>query len=73
MKVCACGCNEETIKGDFKQGHDQKLRTKIEKKVGGLLNLRNLVENTEDFLAGEISTNDLKNSLSIIFNNNDKE
>jgi hypothetical protein len=30
--------------GDFLPGHDQKLRSEIEKQVGGLLKLRELVE-----------------------------
>lgn len=46
MKDCLCGCGETV--GDnqeFKQGHDQKLRIKIEKAVGGLAKLKELVEN----------------------------
>lgn len=42
---CACDCGEKVKPGStFKVGHDSKLRAKLEKKVGGLLNLKALVE-----------------------------
>lgn len=28
MKLCKCGCDEETVNGKFKPGHDQKMRSK---------------------------------------------
>lgn len=44
-RPCACGCNETTKgSGDFLPGHDQRLRTAIERHVGGVLALRCLVE-----------------------------
>lgn len=41
---CECGCGTPTYRR-FKAGHDQKLRIALEKQVGGLLNLRAVVEN----------------------------
>ena len=44
-RPCSCGCGETTKgSGDFLPGHDQKLRTAIERHVGGILVLRSLVE-----------------------------
>ena len=60
MKPCECGCNEVIETGNFKQGHDQKLRLSIEKRVGGLLNLRELIENLIKLSEGKISPNDLE-------------
>jgi len=42
--LCNCGCGETTAGGQFLPGHDQKLRIAIERKVGGLLELKALVE-----------------------------
>jgi hypothetical protein len=44
MALCECGCGGETKGGKFLPGHDQKLRSKLEKDTGGLLPLRSLVE-----------------------------
>ncbi len=41
---CRCGCGEMTKGGWYIPGHDQKLRTAIENKVGGLEQLKRLVE-----------------------------
>ncbi|RLB60692.1 MAG: hypothetical protein DRH08_15010 [Deltaproteobacteria bacterium] len=43
-RLCNCGCGESTAGGSFLPGHDQKLRIAIERKVGGLLELKALVE-----------------------------
>lgn len=40
---CACGCGEMTKTGQFKPGHDQKLRAAIEQAAGGLLELQRIV------------------------------
>ena len=48
MKWCECGCGEQTKGGDFLPGHDQKLRVEIEKVAGGLLKLKELVEEAKD-------------------------
>ena len=44
MAICECGCGEVTQGGDFRPGHEQKLRSAIEVAVGGILKLRRLVE-----------------------------
>lgn len=43
-KACECGCEGMTEGGDFLPGHDQRLRAAIERRAGGLLLLRDLVE-----------------------------
>ena len=43
-KPCACGCGETTKTGQFLPGHDQKLRSAIEKAAGGLLTLKEIIE-----------------------------
>jgi hypothetical protein len=45
MKDCKCGCGKETnSKSGFVSGHDQTLRTDLERRVGGIDALRELVE-----------------------------
>jgi hypothetical protein len=53
--TCKCGCGETPTRGSFSPGHDQRLRTSLEKRVGGLSALRILVESAERFVADEIS------------------
>ena len=43
-KPCACGCNELTKGGEFLPGHDVRLLGAIVKRVGGVVNLRIIVE-----------------------------
>lgn len=43
-KQCACGCGELTAGGDFKPGHDSKTLSAILEHVGGVLDLKTLVE-----------------------------
>jgi hypothetical protein len=43
-KPCGCGCGGMTRGGDSQPGHDSKLYAAIIKEVGGLLQLRGLVE-----------------------------
>ena len=52
---CECGCGERT-KATFRPGHDQRLRTNLENRMGGLLPLRTLVEAAEAFAAGELAS-----------------
>jgi hypothetical protein len=54
VKSCECGCGQESG-SDFAPGHDQRLRVALEKRVGGLLQLRALVESTESYVAGDLS------------------
>lgn len=51
MSKCECGCGEESI-SDFLPGHDQKLRTSLESRVGGLLALRSIVVAAETYANG---------------------
>jgi hypothetical protein len=53
---CECGCGESPTRGDFLPGHDQRLRSSLEKRVGGLLALRTLVESAEKFSDGRASS-----------------
>ncbi|HWJ23857.1 MAG TPA: hypothetical protein VNS52_15995 [Gemmatimonadaceae bacterium] len=54
MRVCACGCAELTEGGVFRPGHDQKLRAQLERRVGGLLALRQLVAAAEAHVQGRL-------------------
>ena len=54
MSVCACGCGELTEGGTFRPGHDQKLRAALERRVGGLLALRQLVAAAEAHAQGRL-------------------
>lgn len=51
---CACGCGAKPAKGNFLLGHDQRLRVDLERRVGGLIHLRMLVEAAEYFVAGDL-------------------
>jgi hypothetical protein len=57
MPTCKCGCEGETRRGKFQPGHDQRLRAKLEKKVGadGVLNREALVEVACDYANGRIT------------------
>lgn len=55
MASCGCGCGERTGGGVFKPGHDQKLRTDLERRAGGLLSLANLVDAAAEFADGRSS------------------
>ena len=54
MASCKCGCGEESAR-DFLPGHDQKLRSQIESRVGGLLSLQELVDAAASYARGESS------------------
>ena len=53
---CACGCDGRPVKGEFLPGHDQKLRADLERRVGGLIALRMLVEAAEYFVNGTVGS-----------------
>ena len=55
MSSCSCGCGEQTAGGVFRPGHDQKLRTDLEQRAGGLLSLSKLIETAEQFAEGRTS------------------
>jgi len=46
MATCECGCGQQST-GEFMPGHDQKLRTGLERRMGGLLKLRALIKAAE--------------------------
>jgi hypothetical protein len=46
---------ETPTRGNFSPGHDQRLRTVLEKRIGGLSALRILVESAERLTNNEIS------------------
>lgn len=52
MTSCQCRCGGETQGGEFLPGHDQKLRSALETRVGGLLALRDLVDAMESYVRG---------------------
>ncbi len=43
-RLCACRCGEMTFEGEFCEGHDVRLYKAILSEVGGLIELRRLVE-----------------------------
>jgi hypothetical protein len=53
--TCECGCGEILVRGFFLPGHDQRLRSLLEQRVGGLLPLRTLVDSAERLAHGEIT------------------
>ena len=67
MNTCECGCGGETKKGLFLPGHDQRLRSELEKKIGGLLNLRTLVETAEQYASGAVASDELLKKAKIFF------
>ena len=52
MPLCQCRCGKGTKGGTFLPGHDAKLRAAIEKKVGGLLALDQLVDAAREVAEG---------------------
>ena len=67
MPECACGCGEETKKGKYLQGHEQKLRKQLEEKVGSLQLLSSLVKVTESYVQGRMSPDDLGRLVKLIY------
>ncbi|MGB5520238.1 MAG: hypothetical protein WBO73_17515 [Gammaproteobacteria bacterium] len=55
---CACGCGG-TGRTKWLPGHDQRLRAAIEREVGGLVELRRIVE---ELLHRSIDLHQLKNN-----------
>ena len=48
QKLCACSCGQITAGGQFLPDHDTKTISAIIEIVGGIVALRNLVENIYD-------------------------
>ena len=57
--MCECGCGGQTRGGAFLPGHDQRLRAGLEAKVGGIMNLRDLVDISESYTKRKCSLEDL--------------
>jgi hypothetical protein len=68
MPECACGiCGEQTKRGKYLQGHDQKLRKHLEEKVGGLQLLSSLVKVTETYAQDRMSLESLGRLVRLIY------
>jgi hypothetical protein len=67
MPECACGCGEETKRGKYLQGHEQKLRKQLEEKAGGLQLLSSLVKVTQTYAQGRMSQDDLGRLVKLIY------
>jgi hypothetical protein len=66
MTSCECGCGQESRR-EFLPGHDQKLRTRLESRVGGLLHLRALVDDAESHARGELSADAFTQRVRSLF------
>ena len=67
MPECACGCGEQTKKGKYLQGHEQKLRKQLEEKVGGLPLLASLVKVTQMYAQDRMSLDGLGRLVKLIY------
>ena len=67
MPECACGCGEQTKRGKYLQGHDQKLRKQLEEKVGGLPLLTSLVKVTQMYAQDRMSLEGLGRLVRLIY------
>ena len=66
-RECACGCGGKPSGGDFLPGHDQRLRADLERRVGGLIPLRMLVEAAEHFAEGTVGSSMFNNMVKDVF------
>lgn len=66
---CACGCGGEPRGGHLLPGHDQRLRADIERRVGGLIRLRMLVEAAEYFVAGDVGSSQFNSMVKDLLQN----
>lgn len=64
---CACNCVGTTAGGNFLPGHDQRLRADLERRVGGIINLRMLVEAAEHFVDGNIGSYQFNGMVKELF------
>ena len=70
MANCACGCGSDTAGGTFLPGHDQRLRSDLEKRAGGLLRLSTLVDLVEQYVGGHLAEADFAARVSGLFRPN---
>jgi len=66
MAECECGCGKQST-SDFLPGHDQKLRTSLERRLGGLLSLRSFIEAVESYVKGETSDKAFLQQIQSLF------
>jgi hypothetical protein len=69
---CQCGCGERTLTASFKPGHDQRLRITLERRVGGLEGLRELVGAAELYNEGNLELIDLSKMVKEVFKKSDQ-
>jgi hypothetical protein len=69
MNKCKCGLCDESTNADFVPGHDQKLRSSLEQKVGGLLALKGLVFACGDYATGMTSESEMLSTIRRAFMN----
>ena len=67
MVTCECGCGAQTETAAFVPGHDQRLRTRLEAQVGGILALRSLIEAAEAYAAGRDTEETLTRKIRQLF------
>jgi len=67
MALCECGCREEAKHGQFLPGHDQRLRTSLEQRVGGLLALRMLIEAAACYADGLLAEDTFTQQVRSVF------
>lgn len=60
---CLCGCGGTPKGGKYLPGHDQKLRKKLEAKVGGLVALKTIVEGLAHYANGDMSEQTVRRIL----------
>ena len=65
MPTCQCGCGGETA-GDFQPGHDQRLRAAMERRMGGLLALRDLVNAATAYADGETTDQEFTQAVRAV-------
>ena len=66
MPKCECGCGLPA-NSTFLPGHDQRLRTSLEKRAGGLLSLKTLVQTAESYTNGKESDHSFLQRVRAIF------
>ncbi len=62
MSKCQCGCGSDAS-SDFVPGHDQKLRAELERRVGGILALRSIVDAADAHMRGDTSSEALAQAI----------
>jgi hypothetical protein len=67
MPDCACGCGDQTKKGKFLPGHEQKFRKQLDEKIGSLELLASLVKVTEMYARDHMSLTDLGRLVKLIY------